>query len=139
MGDELRRTVKIRRDRKVGDDGSGRNVWTKPIEEVELELVSTATLKRVLESGEKAHKARLRELADGKDGVLARSSENNEFQILAEDDFTLEPVDRPGGEEELSLVTTQALRRILKTEGASEGGQQDTRDEGGGYNPYDSG
>ena len=139
MSDELRKTVKIKRDRKVGTDDRGRSVWTNPVEEVELELVSTVQLKRILDSGEKEHKDRIRELADGKDGVLARSTGTNEFEILSEDSFTLEPVDKPAGEEELSLVTTQQLRRILQTDGASQDAEHGAKDEGGGYDPYESG
>jgi hypothetical protein len=39
------------------------------------------------------------------------------------------------GEEELSLVTTQVLRRIL---GAEEDKPEEASDAQGGYNPYDS-
>ena len=139
MDDELRKTVKIKRARKVATEAGDRNVWSKPIEEVELELVSTGQLKNILESGKQEHKDRIRELAGGQDGVLARSAETHEFEILAEDSFTLEPADKTGDEGELSLVTTQALRRILKSEDARDDQAASSgRDEGGGYNPYDS-
>lgn len=139
MGDEFSKGGKSKGDREVGGDARGGNVWEKPIQDVELELVSTAKLKLILDSGDKEQKDRIRELADGEDGVLARSIETNQFEILRDDAFTIEPVDAPDGDQEDSLVTTQSLRKILKIESEPEVTEPDVDDGDRGYNPYDSG
>lgn len=132
MNDELRKTVRIKRGEKAGTDARGRNVWTKPVEEVEFELVSTVMLKRILESDKKEHKEQIRKLADAEDGILARSTDTDNFEILQQDEFE--------DDGELSLVTTQALRRVLKGDDAAEDEPEpELEDAGGGYNPYDSG
>ena len=158
MGDDLSRTIKIKRDSKVGTDSQGRTVWTKPVEETEFELVSTVMLKQILESGDDDTKDKIRALADAQDGLLACSTDSNEFEILPDDEleaalqaannpespnrlqqFKLERVSETEEEdEELSLVSTQMLRRILDVD--DEGGDEPEAEEiGGGYNPYDHG
>ncbi len=158
MGDDLSRTIKIKRDSKVGTDSQGRTVWTKPVEETEFELVSTVMLKQILESGDDDTKDKIRALADAQDGLLAWSTDSNEFEILPDDEleaalqaannpespnrlqqFKLERVSETEEEdEELSLVSTQMLRRILDVD--DEGGDEPEAEEiGGGYNPYDHG
>lgn len=138
MGDDLRKTGTIRRERETGSDEVEKLIWIDSDEEVELELVSTIVLQRILDSGEKKEQDRIRELAGGADGVLARSIENDELEILSEEDYVLEPVEELDGSGELSLVTTQALRKMLKLEeDAPEEAEPET--EVGGYNPYDSG
>jgi hypothetical protein len=139
MGDQPKKTGKDMGGQQAGTDDRGRNVWIDPIDDVELELVSTAKLKLILDSGNEQQKDRIRELADGEDGVLACSTETNRFEVLKEDELTLEAVCEPGGEEEDSLVTTQALRKILKIADEPEEPEEDTEDESRGYNPYDSG
>lgn len=156
MSDELDKTIKLKRNSKVGTDSRGRNVWTKPIEPTELELVSTVMLQKILATGDESQKKKIREAAEAKDGVLAKDSGSNEFEIITEDEleaaiaaadseadgdqnteFTLELVGDSEGEEELSLVTTQALRKIF-TGDEEEASEQDGPADPGGYNPYDS-
>jgi hypothetical protein len=62
--------------------------------------------------------------------ALAQSNEQNTSNRSA--DVVLEPLEKAAGDEELSLVTSQVLRRILGTEA------DEAPDEQGGYNPYDS-
>ena len=156
MSEELDRTVKIQRHAKVGTDSRGRTVWTKPVEPVELELVSTMMLENLIESADESHKQRMRELADGQEGVLARDTSNNEFEIVRDDEleaalqaanrettgkvpagFTLERVDESDSVEELSLVTTQVLRKMIGGEPETDSDDLDLSDDAGGYNPYD--
>ena len=156
MSDELYKTVRIQRHAKVGTDSRGRTVWTKPVEPVELELVSTMMLEQLLESGDEEHKKRMRELADTGEGVLARDTSNNEFEIVRDDEleaalqaanredsgnalpeFTLERVDESDTVEELSLVTTQVLRRMLSAESETGADDSENSPDTGGYNPYD--
>ena len=146
MSDELKRTIKIKRgETAAGDndsDNDARNVWTKPIEEVELELVSTVMLKGIIDSGDQEQNNRIRELAAGEDGVLARSTDTNELEVISESEVeaSLEPLDAAA---ELSLVSTQALRKLLKTEDEPEDAEAEADAEpgydAGKYNPYDSG
>ena len=139
MGDKTRKSGKSGSNRGIGTDDSGRNVWVKPIEDVELELVSTIRLQRILESADKEQKDRIRELADGDDGFLAQSTETNRLEILPESRFTLEPVAESDDEEEVSLVSTQSLRKILNIEGETADAEPEIDDGDHGYNPYDSG
>jgi hypothetical protein len=111
-------------------------------------------LKKILDSDDEEQKRKIRDAADGGDGVLAQDTSTNDFEIISDDelqkalaqsdeqnasnqsaDNVLEPLEKADGDEELSLVTTQVLRRILGTE-ADE--TEDATDEHGGYNPYDS-
>ena len=158
MSDELDKTIKIQRHAKVGTDSRGRTVWTKPVDTVELELVSTMMLEQLLEEGAEEHAGRMRELAETGNGVLARNTSNDEFEIVRDDEleaalqaanredagkaspeFTLERVDETDDAEELSLVTTQVLRRMLSGDQDSDADDSDSSGDPGGYNPYDHG
>jgi hypothetical protein len=155
--DEPEDTVKIQIARKVGTDSRGRSVWTKPVEPIELELVSTQMLKRMMASDDDERKDQIRTVANSGDGVLARNTNSLEFEILGEDELraalkaadgdpgsagnarvVLEPIGETATTGELSLVTTQMLRKVLKT--GSKQGNKDFGgkiDELGGFNPYD--
>ena len=157
MSDDLKKTIKIKRNRNVGSDSKGRTVWTKPIEEAEFELMSTQMLKQVLDSDDEDKKKQIRALAESEEGVLARAAGTNEFEVLPENEleealqaannpnapnipseFSLESVGESGAEEELSLVSTQALRKVLNIEDDADD-ESETDESGGGYNPYDRG
>jgi hypothetical protein len=155
MADDLKQTVRILRRAKVATDDRGRTVWVDPIETAELELVSTSMLKRVLSSDDEDRKRKIKEVADGKDGVLAHDVENDSFEII--DDADLQAIldsvpqgmdavkaadviytplhDRADSDDELSLVSTQALRRILNIE--DEPQEAEEKDDDKGFNPYD--
>ena len=158
MSDELKRTIRIRKP-QVETDDRGRTVWTGPVETTELELVSTVMLKKIIDSGDEARKQRLREAAEQKDGILARETGSDEFQIVDDDDLkaALESASDTAGESkpadvvveqiplgtedeaELSLVSTQALRRMLnKDEPADDGSGNDEPSPEGGFDPYNS-
>jgi len=156
MSDDLDKTIKLQRNSKMGTDSRGHSVWTKPIEPTELELVSTGMLEKILESDDESQKEQIRKIAEGKDGLLARDSSSNAFEVVAESEveaalaaansedvdseragFTLELVGEPDAPEELSLVTTQILRkRLAGDEGATS--DSDAPGDQGGYNPYDN-
>jgi hypothetical protein len=153
-------TIKIRRPPRVRTDGQGRSVWDEPIDPVdELELVSTQALRIILDSDDKkARKAISDAVSNASDGVLARNPTSGTFEVIEDDelqkildsttdlppmsrpaDVTLEPVNQDTGDE-LSLVSTQALRKLLGTEPPkSEVGKKTKRDSGGGFDPYNSG
>lgn len=156
MGDNLKRTIKIRVNEKVGTDSRGRSVWTKPIKPVELELMSTQMLEKIIRSDDEDRKRELQALAGGEDGVIACDTTSDKFEVLRDveleaalraaespDDmetvskYTLERVGIQEGDQELSLVTTQVLRKMLKGSSSSEPSELDSDDKAGGYNPYD--
>ncbi len=165
MDDELKQTVHLIRRGKVTTDDRGQTVWDGPVEEVELELVSTATLKRVLDSSDADRRQRLADAAQSGDGVLARNTVSNEFEIIDDDDLeaalasaagdtgpgrvvdvVYEAVVEPSEEsaEELSLVSTQMLRQLLDADskpGAGIDDEDDLRGEStrdSGFDPYNS-
>ena len=152
--------MRIVRGSKVGIDDRGRSVWVGPVEEVELDLVSTTMLKRVLDSDNEARKQQLRDTAEGKDGVLAHDPDKDMFQIIDDTDLkeilaseptgmdaikaadvTLEPLASRADteDEELSLVSTQALRHMLNK--GDDGAEEADDDDPGGhsFDPYNSG
>lgn len=160
MSDDFKQTVRIVRKPKVALDEHGHSVWTEHVDAVELDLVSTAMLKKILESDDEKARRRIEEAAQGKDGVLAHDAEKNQFEIIDDDDLqaaldsaantpdqsrpadvVLEPLSEQAGEdaEELSLVSTQMLRKILASddpEANVDPGASD--DSGGGFDPYNS-
>jgi hypothetical protein len=154
--DELKRTVRIVRS-KVATDDRGQTVWVEPIETAELELVTTGMLKVILESDDEERKQQLREIADSKDGVLAHDPDLDRFEIIDDSDLqtfldseaamagstktadvTLEPLSRmtEAGDDELSLVSTLVLRRIVGDKESSSDADEEIADSG--FDPYDS-
>ncbi len=151
MSDELKRTVRLRRIPKVADDEHGHSVWTKPVETGEFELVSTVMLKRMLTSEDK--RLRLQKASEKKEGYLVRSTDDEDFAVIDDEDLqaalssaadtaqpadvTYEPLVETDDGEELSLVSTQMLRRMLSGDDAAQDEDDATIDEGGGFDPYD--
>ena len=155
MAEDFTKTVRIKRPSRVAPDDRGHNVWVGKVETVELELVSTMALKRILQTGDGQAQAEIRELAKSKkDGVLARDTATGHYQIVseaelkavAESDRAPPPRggDRPGRDTtvvaapltdktrqaatELSLVSTQILRKVVDKKHPSRG-----------FDPYDKG
>ena len=157
MSDKSSQKVLVPRPARIRSDGRGRSVWTDPAESAELELVSTQTLKQLLSSRDPSGRDAIREAADtAVDGVLARDTGNGKFEIIDEDDLqaildsnkglpkltrpadpTVAPLRDYADDTQLSLVSTQALRKILDNESAEEkvSGMKET--ESVGFNPYD--
>lgn len=163
MSDDYVATVRIRRPARVNTDG-GRNVWADTVEEVELELVSTSHLEALLQSGDGDTQGAIREALSGKqEGVLARDPATGLFQVISEDDLksilednedlpirrppadvTLEPAAREAETSELSLVSTQMLRKIITSDEKPAGPVRGVKpkapkDRSGGFDPYNSG
>jgi hypothetical protein len=158
MAEDYAPTVRIRRA-KVTTDERGRTVWAETVETVQLELVSTGSLQKILASSDDDTRSAIERLVtQNQEGVLARDPETGLYEIISDADLreilqdddsfpapspaakvTLEPVDP---DEELSLVSTQVLRKILRQE-TPQGGRMKAlrtkKDEGGGFDPYDSG
>jgi hypothetical protein len=166
MADEYTATLRIRRPAKVRTDERGRTVWVDTIETAELELVSTEQLKQLLESADENARSTIRQMVENeREGVLARNPATGLFEIISDDDLraalgnedapktarrpadvTLEPLSNCGSKEELSLVSTQMLRKVLQNDTGpaqptpSAGKTSVTKkDEGGGFDPYNTG
>ena len=155
MSGDFTRTVRIQRPSRVAPDERGRNVWVGKVETVELELVSTTALKKILRTADGRTQIEIRELANSnKVGVLARDIATGHYQIVSEAELKAVAAadgappraagDRPkrGADvvtapltdearlaaAELLLVSTQILRKVV--------GKKDAF---GGFDPYDKG
>jgi len=162
MSKDHTRTVRIRKVDKVAPDLRGRSVWLGKVEPVELELVSTTALEKILTTEGGSTRAEIRKLAAGrKDGILARDAATGHFRILSEAELkkasTAPPAAGPKRANvvtappltetmrlkasELSLVSTQILRKAVPAEGKSEtpkAKSANKKDKFGGFNPYDN-
>jgi len=150
---------------RVQMDDRGRSVWVGTIETAELEIVSTQMLKTLLDSADARNREQVEQLASrDEDGFLARNAATGHFQIIDDtdlqaildqqknsvpapqpdttDESTLLPVT---DDNELALVSTQALRKILdestgeKRNAETTPGGKFSRDDAGGFDPYNTG
>jgi|GEM_PF-2008542 len=157
MNDKLNQTMRIRRSPKVKTDDRGRTVWVDSVETAELELVSTQMLKHIIESGDVGTQNNLREVAEGKDGLLARDTDKGRFEAISDEELQhildgtdMKPEEKAAaglveesvaetviGEEELELVSTQMLRLILSPEDEDQSAAEASADSG--FDPYDHG
>lgn len=151
MADDYTTTIRIRRPSKVTTDDRGRTVWVGDIEEAELELVSTAELKQILDASDPASRSAIEQVASGAaEGMLARNTATGLFEIVSDQDVQAalagntgrsaagsgpEPAKSRSGDD-LSLVSTQVLRKVL---GADTKPEARKKDAGGGFDPYNSG
>jgi hypothetical protein len=130
---------------------------------VELELVSTIVLEKILGSDDAKSRNEIRRLAAGKkDGVLARDTATGHFRIVSQGEAKKragsgdqQPAPRQAGitqkpaaetarqsADELSLVSTQVLRKILNLEEPAKEEKPAAgiikKDKHGGFNPYNN-
>ncbi len=158
MADNGSRKILVKRPGRVTTDGHGCAVWADSVESAELELVSTQMLKVMLTSKNQQDREAIEAAASGSgEGVLARNPENGGFEIISDEDLekilaanddlptiskpadaTLEPLKDYVDDEQLALVSTQALRRVLDDDAEPATGSGDLEDAGGGFNPYDN-
>lgn len=157
MSDELKTTVRIQRPARIQADGRDRSVCAEPVEIAEFELLSTVALKKILKSNDESAKKSIAAAANcGDQGVLARDMATGHFEILDDADLqriieqdhkpphqdkvadiSYEPAfDSENSIDELSLVKTVALKKILKNEdvGVPIAEEIDIS----GFNPYDN-
>lgn len=158
MGENKTNTILVPRPRKVRTDGTGRSVWMDPVESAELELVSTQMLKQILSSRDSSDRIAIKHASDtATDGVLARDPNNGQYEIIGDDDLqaildanqglpkltrpadaTYKPLRDYADETELSLVSTQALRKILIDDFEEPKESAKSKKSSVGFNPYDS-
>jgi hypothetical protein len=148
MSKDPTRTVRIRKVDKVAP--------------VELELVSTMALEKILKTEGGKTRSEIQRLAAGrKNGVLARDTATGHFRILSDAELrkaatappregpkragvtTADPLSettrRKAGE--LSLASTQFLRKVVKPDEKAAIGKPKAatkKDKFGGFNPYDN-
>lgn len=154
MNDKLDQTQRILRSPKVTTDDRGRTVWVDPVETAKFELVSTQMLKQIIDSDDGNDTEKLREMAAGADGLIARDVDDGRFEIISDDELqhildgtekeykakrasaAAENVIEEAAaiDEDFELVSTQMLRVILGTE------LDDKVEEKieSSFNPYDS-
>ena len=139
MSKDHTKTVQIRKIDKVAPDHRGRSVWLGKVEAIELELVSTTALEKILKTEGGKTRSEIQKLAAGrKDGVLARDTATGHFRILSDADLkkavpagdgpkrsaevTAAPLTETARKkaDELSLVSTQILRKVMKPDGKAE-------------------
>lgn len=160
MSDEKKPATPTLKPSKIRTDGQGRSVWADPVATAKFELVTTQELRLILNSDDEQSVRSIEDAAaTDDDGLLARNAETGMFQIiddadiraLLDNDFglpektrpadvTLEPAETSDDDEEsLSLVSTQALRKIIGgdvTETAADAPED--FDAGGGFDPYNT-
>ncbi len=157
MSDKFKATVRIQRPARMRTDGSGRPVRAESLETVDIELFSTGEIRKILGSKDEAAIKAIEDAAEsGDEGVLARNIatglfeivDNSDLQAIIEQDvrprkhekvadIIYEPAfDSEKSIDELSLVSTMALRKILKEDDVDEPIAEEIDD--AGFDPYDS-
>ena len=122
-------------------------------DDAELELVSTQMLKQILSSRDIENRKGIEDAARrGRDGVLARDPVTGFFQVIGDEelqaivdsgqalpklsrpsDVTLAPLHDYADSQNLSLVSIQALRRVLND---GEADADDAMADGEEFDPY---
>ena len=158
MTNQSSKKVLVKRPTRITTDGHGRSVWVDPVESAHLELVSTQMLKQMLCSRDDADRKAIADAATtNAEGVLARHPETGLFEIIDDDelkaildanqdlpqinrpaDTTLEPLRDYADDAELSLVSTLALRKVLRDDAEETESDDLTEVDDGGFNPYDN-
>lgn len=155
MNDKLKQTMKILHSPKVTTDDRGRTVWADTVRTAKLELMSTQMLQAVIASGDATTSARLRQVAEADDGLVARDLDTNRFEVITDDELqrildgtdtdsvtagTDRVAEAPAtlsDDAELELVSTQMLRVMLKIEDDEPAAADEPAD--AGFDPYNSG
>ncbi len=156
MSDHNENKVLVRRPTKIKTDSRGRSEWADPSESARLELVSTQTLKQILSSSDERNRKAVEAAANTTtDGVLARDPVTGFFEIIDDAelqaildanselpklsrpiDVTLEPLHDYVDKENLSLVSTMALRKVLAK--SDDDGSPESETDSSGMDPCNS-
>jgi hypothetical protein len=159
MSEDTSGKVLVKRPSRIRTDVSGRSVLADPVESPELELVSTQMLKRILTSRDDTERKAVESAANtSADGVLARHPASGRFEVIDDEelqaildnnkglpeirrpaDAMLKPLHDYVEDDKLSLVSTQALRKVLNHADDDKDDSDIAVDAGGGFNPYDHG
>ena len=146
--------------RRASQSAAGEEIAQEPAEtgeSDELELISTQMLKQILSSSDEDSRSAIEEAArTDVDGVLARHTETGYYEIIDNDELqtildgnddlptlsrpsdpTLEPLHDYVESDNLSLVSTQALRHVFGDEDKVEEVEPDKEVNVRGFNPYD--
>ena len=133
MSEERSARVVVRRSLKDATSQLNQSLVSKTVEDAKLQLISTQMLKQILCSSYHDDRNAIRDAADTSvDGVLVRDTTTGLFQIIADAvvqtildenehlpnlscpvDVTMEPLHDYADSENLSLVSTRALRSVF--------------------------
>ena len=133
MSGDTPNKVLVRRPTTIKTNNRVQSAGADPVENAELELVSTQTLKQILSSSDQQNRKAIEDAANtATDGVLARDPATGYFEIIDDADLqaildsssdlpkltrpvdvTAKPLHDYVDDECLSLVTTMALRKVL--------------------------
>lgn len=155
MGDshDYTATLRIQRPSKVAIDERGHTVWVAPVDDLELELMSSQELRLALAAADTDERASMEALvSQERDGIVIRDRATGVFDVVSEaqlqellkgsgvslmpDIDTVTECDADSACETLTLVTTQALRAILDPD-SDEARLTPGADRNRGFNPYD--
>jgi len=151
MPDDILKKVLVSRPR-AGTSTDGGEA-SPSMERGELELVSTQALKQMLVSRDETDRRALKKAANtASDGVLARDPSTGYFEIIGDEDLqkilddnkdlpkihrpadaTLAPLRDYASDDKLSLVTTQALQKVLRNDTSPSAAAENEFS----FNPYD--
>jgi len=154
--EEYSTTVVIRRPKRVETDDRGRSIWAGDIEETELDLMSSQDLKLALRTANDVDRESIRAVAESDiDGIVARDRATGLYEVISEAELQ-ELMDKDTAlsdslhrremvsestddncADELSLVSTQVLRRMLTKDESDD--SLDVQDDNPGFDPYDKG
>ena len=152
MNDKLSQTQKILRSSRFTTDDRGRTALTETVETLNLELMSTQMLQKVIEKNDTDTNASLRKIAEGESGLVARDIDKGKFEVISDkelenilngsdaktksissfvDEDVVETVD---GEGDLDLVSTQMLRIALNLNDDEDASSEIPLEKG--FDPY---
>lgn len=157
MSEERSTRVVVRRSLKVDASQLNQSLVSETVEEAKLELISTQMLKQILCSSDHEDRNAVRDAANTPvDGVLARDTATGLFQIIADADFqtildenehlpklscpvdvTIEPLHDYADSENLSLVSTRALRSVFADDEIVEEVDPETEVDMCDFKPYE--
>ncbi|MEL6868377.1 MAG: hypothetical protein AAFO81_01125 [Pseudomonadota bacterium] len=159
MHDEITQTIRLKRRSKVDTNVVGGTVWNEPVEDTELELVSTRMLEVMIDEDEAMMRRQLQRLEHADDGVLAHNPANKTLEIVPRDDvrtalatngatpaaadrLATQPSQNDPTSVELSLVSTAMVKVMIEKPELSpkevEFELELLEDAAGGFDPYNS-
>lgn len=149
-------TLRIKGSSKIKMDERGHAVWVGDIESAEFELVPTRRVKAIVESGDEDKIDEISRIArTGPQGVLIQDCSDGHFDVLESgslDELLQDPnapvVREPDEQataagaaeldDDLELMDTQILKKILVSEGKIEQLEPEEPEENEGVDPYDT-
>lgn len=149
-------TLRMKGSSKIRMDERGRVVWVGDIESAEFELVATSHVRAIVDSGDEdkineisliartgPQGVLIQDCSDGHFGVLESASLDKLLQdpdapVVRESDELATAVSAAEPDDDLELMDTQILRKILLSEGKIEQLEPEESEQNEGVDPYDT-